>query len=385
MNSKRVLIFSYAYAPLVGGAEVAVEEITRRIHPETFSFDMVTMRFGARRTRYEKIDNVNVYRIASPKYLFPFLACFKAQMLHRKNHYDAVWAIMANYAGFGGLFFKYMHPRVPFLLTLQEGDPIEYIKRRVRFVYPLFIQIFMKADFVQAISEYLGNFARSMGYKGLLEIVPNGVDIKHFSRTYPQAEIDVIARKLEKKSADVFLITVSRLVKKNAVDDIIRALPLLPEHIKLLVLGDGQDAAMLKHLAERLGVRGRVLFLGQIGHAELPKYLKISDAFVRPSLSEGMGNAFVEAMAAGIPVIGTQEGGIADFLFDPDRNPDKEPTGFAVNPRDPKELARQTKRLLEDKTLRAHIVANAKKLVLTKYDWDIIAKDMREKVFGHIL
>jgi len=61
----------------------------------------------------------------------------------------------------------------------------------------------------------------------------------------------------------------------------------------------------LKNLAEDIGVENRVMFLGQITHAAMPKYLKVSDIFVRPSLTEGLGNSFLEAMAAGIPVIAT--------------------------------------------------------------------------------
>ncbi|MEZ4114032.1 MAG: hypothetical protein R3B65_01050 [Candidatus Paceibacterota bacterium] len=48
------------------------------------------------------------------------------------------------------------------MLTLQEGDPIKYIKRRVFFVYPLFKMIFKKADYIQTISNYLSDFAKSM-------------------------------------------------------------------------------------------------------------------------------------------------------------------------------------------------------------------------------
>ena len=117
----------------------------------------------------------------------------------------------------------------------------------------------------------------------------------------------------------------------------------------------------------------------------MPKYLKVSDIFTRPSLSEGMGNSFVEAMAADLPVVATQEGGIADFLFDPDRNPDKPSTGLAVNPRDLEGLAWQFKRLVEDKKLRDEIVKNARELVFAKYDWDKIARDMQEKVFYPLL
>jgi glycosyltransferase involved in cell wall biosynthesis len=125
-------------------------------------------------------DNAILQRFKIYKYFFPFFAFLKALSLHRKNHYDAVWSIMANYAGFGALFFKLVHPSVPFILTLQEGDPFSYIKRRVGLLYPLFKLIFIKSDSVTAISTYLADWAREMGAKGSITVVPNGVDVRKF-------------------------------------------------------------------------------------------------------------------------------------------------------------------------------------------------------------
>lgn len=392
-NMKRILIFSLAYTPFVGGAELAIKEITDRI--SDIEFDMVTLRFDRSLSRVEKIGNVTVYRLgfgkATPmmadlvkfpltlnKYLFPFLAFWKALWLHRKNDYTAIWAMMANYAGFAALFFKMAHSDVPFLLTLQEGDPIEHIKARVRFVYPLFKRIFTRANFVQAISHYLGNWARDMDFTGPLEVIPNGVAIAHFAKEYPAHELDMLKAKLGKKTDNILLITTSRLVKKNAVDDIIKALPLLPEKVLFLVLGIGPDEAMLKNLAHELGVEKRVLFAGQVGHADMPKYLHVSDIFIRPSLSEGMGSSFVEAIAAGLPIIATPVGGIVDFLKDKE-------TGLFCEVRNPQSIANAISKLCGDADLKNMLVRNARNLVKEKYDWNIVAKDMREKVFEKML
>ncbi len=397
---KKILIFSLGYYPnLVGGAEVAIKEITDRIDPNEIEFDMVCLRFDRDLPLVEKIGNVTVYRIGFTankptmadikkmplhlnKLLFQFLAAWKAHQLHKKNHYDGTWAMMAHSCGVPAAIFKMLHPRVRYLLTLQEGDPPEYIQKKMRPLYPLFVRAFTYADFVQTISMFLASWARHMGYKGPLEVVPNAVNTKHFSQTYPDAELSALKEKLGKKNDDVYIITTSRLVKKNAIDDVIKSLTLLPERFKFIVLGIGPDEEMLRALAQKNGVAERVMFLGRVDHKEMPKYLHISDIFTRPSLSEGMGNSFVEAMAAGLPVVATQEGGIADFLFDPDRNPDKEPTGLAVSPCDPAGLARQFKRFSEDSVLRAKIVENARALAFEKYDWDIIAKDMQKKVFS---
>jgi glycosyltransferase involved in cell wall biosynthesis len=401
--SRKILIFSLVYYPrFIGGAEVAIKEITDRIPASEYEFDMVTLRFDKTLPKVEKIGNVTIYRVGFAgacrdsadslkfplhlnKYLLPIFGYLKARKLHSKFKYDAVWSMMANYAGFTALFFKFANPKIPFILSLQEGDPIDYIKKRVRIFYFLFKKIFTKADLIQTISNYLGDFARSMGYRGKIEVVPNAVDTKFFSQEYSKDELDALKSKLHKKESDVYLITTSRLVVKNAVDDVIKSLEYLPDNVKFLVLGQGYEEENLKKLANSHDLDNRVKFLGFVEHKEMPKHLKVSDIFIRPSLSEGFGNSFVEAMASRIPVIATAVGGIVDFLFDPDSNPDREPTGLFVKTKDPRGIAKQVARLLENPALRQQIIISAHKMVVEKYDWNIIARDMKEKVFSKVI
>ncbi len=98
----------------------------------------------------------------------------------------------------------------------------------------------------------------------------------------------------------------------------------------------------------------------------LPTHLSMADIFVRPSLSEGLGTAFLEAMAAGLPIIGTPVGGIPDFLKDGE-------TGLFCKVANPKDLAEKIVRILKDEQLREKITENARALLAEKYDWDIIA------------
>ncbi len=400
---KKILIFSLAYYPKhVGGAEVAIKEITDRISSEEFEFHMVTLRFDDTLPKEEKIGNVFVHRIGPTKHnptisdlrkfplyankiVYQFLAVWEAHQLHKKYHFDATWAMMAHSSGVPAGIFKTLHPEVKYLLTLQEGDPIDYIKKKMRPIYPLFARAFTKADMIQVISTFLGKWARDMGFKGRMAIVPNAVNTKHFSQDYKKEDIEALKQKLGKKEGDIFLITSSRLVKKNAIDDVIKSLTFLSENIKFLILGIGPDEETLRNLAKDKSVSGRVMFLGQIDHKEMPLYLKVSDIFIRPSLSEGFGNSFIEAMASGIPVIATQEGGISDFLFDPELNPETPATGRAVKPNDPQGIARAVTLFIDKKDETEKIIATAKKMAFEKYDWDIIAKDIKEQVFEKLL
>jgi glycosyltransferase involved in cell wall biosynthesis len=90
-----------------------------------------------------------------------------------------------------------------------------------------------------------------------------------------------------------------------------------------------------------------------------------------------MGNSFIEAMAAGLPVIATQEGGIADFLFDTKRNPEHAPTGWAVDVDAPDQIAQAVERILSDSDTTKAAVATAQTMVFEKYDWNTIASAMK--------
>ncbi|MCK5416149.1 glycosyltransferase [Candidatus Parcubacteria bacterium] len=392
-KKKKILIFSTTYDPYLGGAEIALKEITDRIFD--IEFDMITLRFDSNLPKFERIGNINVYRIGFSrkgikmsdlinfplklnKLIFPFIAYKKAIALHRKNTYSGIWAMMAAYAGFSAMFFKKKNPNVPYLLTLQEGDPIDYIKKKVKFVYPLFKQIFTRADCLQVISKYLADFGKSMKFKGEPIVIPNAVNVKHFSQEYDQDELNSLKNELNKRIGDKFIITTSRLVKKNGIDDVIKSLKYLSNDVKFLILGDGPDKKKLQKLATEEKVEERVKFLGMINHEVMPKYLKISDVFIRPSLSEGMGNSFIEAMATKIPVIATPVGGIVDFLFDKEKNLNKKATGVFCKVHNSKNITKKIKLVLEDKELKNEIVKNAYEMVVQKYDWNIISKDMRE-------
>ena len=395
---KKILIFSLAYFPkYIGGAELAIKEITDR-NPD-IEFHMVTNRFDAALPKVENIGNVLVHRIGIVrrgalmsdlrkwplnlnKPLFQFLAAVKAMRLHRQHRYDAVWAMMAHSCGVPASLFKLAYPRMPYLLTLQEGDPLEHVERVMLPLWPLFVRAFRTADIVQTISTFLGRWARTRGFRGPLEVIPNGVDVARFSHTYPTAVIDEVKDSLHKHMGDIFLVTTSRLVRKNGIDVVIRALKLLPEHVRFIVIGDGPDDLALKRLSRENDVAERVRFVGELKHDEIPKYLHASDIFIRPSRSEGMGNSFVEAMAAGLPVIGTQEGGIADFLFDEKRNSNQFTTGWAVDVDSPEQVAQAVQGIIEQPEKVRAVVATAKAMVIEKYDWDIVARDMREKAFA---
>lgn len=359
-NSKRILIFSTAYFPLIGGAEIAVKEITDRI--DDCEFVMIAPRLDKNLPKEEKLHNLYIHRIGKGDNWDKFrLIFFGPKYAKQLGKFDIVWSIMASFGGFAGLRYKKQNPQTKFLLTLQEGDSKAYIYRRVWFIWPYFKQIFKYADNIQAISKYLADWARDMGAKCNIYIIPNGVNI------YKENQAGNDHYKCNHKK----IITVSRLVEKNGVEDLIKAMTYLDSDIHLTILGDGELRIKLEKLSKENNLSNRVHFVGSVKPEDIYNYLVNADVFCRPSLSEGLGNAFLEAMSANLPVIATRVGGIPDFLVEGK-------TGWFCEVRNPQSIAEKIKYISDEKNQAEveRVKNNAKKMVEEKYNWDLIAKDM---------
>jgi len=388
-EKKKILIVSMAYFPrFIGGAEVAIKEITDRLGDD-IEFHLITLRYDSVLPKESLEGKVHVHRIGlalknpslsdlshlplrALKPWFQLGAYYAAGRLHKEHNFDVVWGMMSHTAGVPAGLFKKRNPEVRYVLTLQEGDPTEHIENQMRFFGSLFKQGFVEADVVQAISNFLAAWARKMQAK-MVTVVPNGVNVDRFSRLVSPEERVRIRKSAGAHESDTLLVTASRLVKKNGVDTVIEAMPLLPA-VRFLIAGDGPDRQDLEALCERLGVQDRVTFMGEVSNQDLPSILASSNIFVRASRSEGQGIAFIEAMASRIPVIGTSVGGIPDFLTEGE-------TGFVTIPESPKGIAAAVERIIKNPGKTQEVVQNAFELVEEKYTWETIAEDMRRNVF----
>ncbi len=384
---RRILIFSTAYYPFVGGAEVAVKELTDRLSKD-FEFDLITSKLDLNLRDNERIGSVNVYRLGSgnkniDKLLLPFRSALLSQKLRRKNEYFCFWSIMVSFASLGAYISNTLSAlvgtkKIPIVLNLQEGDSETHLKYKWGGLISLSWRIALKqTTILTGLSNFLLDRAKKYGYMGKSVLIPNGVDLSVFTKPINDHEKNRIRKILGKEVGERYLVTTGRLSYKNGTDDIIRSLNYLPENVSLLVIGVGEEENRLKKLALDLEVKDRVKFLGFITHNEIVKYLSVSDVFVRPSRSEGFGNSFIEAMASGIPVVATPVGGIVDFIDDKE-------TGLFCTTDNPKSIAEAVLYYLNDKISSEKIVRQAKDRVISKYSWDKIAYDVRLKVFDNI-
>lgn len=380
----KILILSTAYLPHIGGSELAIKNITDRIND--FEFHLITARLDKNLPKQETIGNISVFRVGGslgslrlllPKNLLPLTIFLKARSLLKKNDYKLVHAFQASGAAGAGWLLKIFYPHLKFIITMQEGKDLEGQGVLINFFRKLIIK---KADSAIAISQYLKSYIKTIKKDLPVAVIPNGVDLENFSKQFSYGELTNLENELSIKPDDKVVISVSRLVLKNGLDFLIEAVAVLNKNFsgqdyKLILVGDGGERKKLEDLSQKLNIMDKVIFAGSVSHDRLPIYLKISDVFVKPSRSEGLGSAFLEAMATGIPIIGTKVGGIPDFLED-------RKTGlFCLT--DPVDLASKINIILENDVLKKEIIKNARLLTEEKYDWKKIAEQYRE-TFKHL-
>lgn len=168
-----------------------------------------------------------------------------------------------------------------------------------------------------------------------ISIVPNTVSDADFDIGPPSEQLK--SRYLLASDEKVIL-TVARLDSREAYkghDHIIRALPTVCRAIgpvRYLVVGTGGDRPRLEGLISEAGVKRHVTFCGFIPDAALADHYRLGDVFAMPSIGEGFGVAYLEAMACGVPVLGGNEDGTSDPLADGE-------LGLLVNPHSPDAIA----------------------------------------------
>lgn len=152
-----------------------------------------------------------------------------------------------------------------------------------------------------------------------------GVDLDRFA---PQ---DRAAAKARFHLDGPVVLCVGNLITRKGQDLLIRALPDLPR-VTLLLAGHGPDRAAYQRLAEEIGVAERVGFLGAVPHEDLPALYCAADVMALPSASEGLANAWVEALACGTPIAISDVGGARELLTDAQagRIVEREPEALAA-------------------------------------------------------
>ncbi|WP_346535251.1 glycosyltransferase [Micromonospora sp. DPT] len=213
----------------------------------------------------------------------------------------------------------------------------------------------------------IGELVRLGVPRSRMALVPSGVNEEMFRPEGPVAPRD---------PARPRILTVGRMVERKGFQDVIRALPAVPEAECVVVGGPSAEllpadsfARRLGALAESCGVADRVKLVGAVPREEMGAWYRSADVLVAAPWYEPFGLTPLEGMACGVPVIGTNVGGIADTVVDG-------LTGDLVPPRDPRALGTAIRRLLADRVRRFAYATAALDRIRSRYSWKRCAEQL---------
>jgi phosphatidylinositol alpha-1,6-mannosyltransferase len=239
------------------------------------------------------------------------------------------------------------------------------------------------ADVLTTISRYTrSRVAAAFGPQAALEVLPAGIDTERF-RPDPAARAE-LRRRYGLGDAPV-VVCVSRLVARKGQDALIRALPRVREQVpgaRVLLVGDGPDAARQRRLARAAGVGEHVVFAGAVPAAELPAHHAVGDVFALPCRTrgggldvEGLGIALLEAAATGLPVVAGNSGGAPETVQDGR-------TGHVVDGRDVAAVATAVAGLLADPQRARAMGAAGREWMQREWAWPARVARLRALLAG---
>ena len=171
-------------------------------------------------------------------------------------------------------------------------------------------------DMVISPSPGMEKILRQYGVNGSIEVVPNGVDLHRFhgAQPLPRSEFGYA-------DDDILLVYAGRIAPEKNLEFLIQSFAgvsrLIP-NVHLLIVGGGQKEheEALRPVPGELGIKDRVHFTGMIPYDQLPSYLAMCDVFVTASVTEVHPLSVIEAMAAGLPIVGIDSPGVGDSVVD---------------------------------------------------------------------
>ncbi|MDR3121908.1 MAG: glycosyltransferase family 4 protein [Clostridiales bacterium] len=219
-----------------------------------------------------------------------------------------------------------------------------------------------------------------------ISVIPTGIDVEQFRRSDGDAEkIDALKAEFGIGPRDKVILYVGRLAREKNIDSVVRQLPAyIKAHpgTKFLMVGNGPWKQEIETLARGRGIGGHIIFAGERPWSEIAMFYKLGDVFVSASQSETQGLTFIEAMAAGVPVLARQDRSVEKLILDGHSG-----CLFA----DEAEIPAKLERVLGDETFRSRLIANARETAAdnsaaqfaknierayqnTLYEWDLLGK-----------
>jgi glycogen synthase len=393
-DTMRVLVLSWEYPPhVVGGLGRHVADLLPALARRALEIHLVTPRRDPLLPPYENVDGLHIHRAGIPQghygsiYEESEAVCASlrkvgAGIMERHAPVDLIhnhdWLTAAAAAALKHQF------KVPLVATVHatergrgRGELGSAMAYRIndaewRLAYEAWRVICCTKYMANEIASYLNTPSSK------IDVIPNGVDVTPFMAL--DANDLAAFRARFALPEEKLVVSVGRLVEEKGMQVLVRAAPEVLAAVpgaKFVIAGKGPQAEDLAQLVGDLHLDEKVLLAGFISDEDRDRLYKAADCAVFPSLYEPFGIVALEAMAAKVPVVVSEIGGLGEIVKHAQ-------TGITVYPNNPSSCAWGIIHTLQYPQWAKQRVDNAYELVTTRYNWDTIA-EQTEAVYARVI
>jgi glycosyltransferase involved in cell wall biosynthesis len=337
----------------IGGLERIIASIVQGLDKKRYKAAVWCLSEGGEIADELNIQGVEVKVLGMKSYYNPLRIMILARMLREENV-----TILHAHGYFGSTFGRLaaIAARVPVIISHVHSTYSGYSKRNI--IIERLLSKF--SDTIICISKAVRDFV----------IKVEGINEKKVHVIYNGVHAPVVSGKASRHTMglcddDIVIITVASLTSHKGHEvllDAIKSIASKFKTIRLLIVGEGPLEKSLRFYTDKLDLSSRIIFMGQ--RSDIYELLSLTDIFILPSVErEGLGIALIEAMASGLPVIGSRVGGIPEVIED-------NTNGLLFSPGDAGELARAIDILSSDKRLREQLGSNGRTLFEQRFRAD---------------
>jgi glycosyltransferase involved in cell wall biosynthesis len=322
----------------------------------------------------EFIEGVEIHRVPVMRQRQDYCSTFEMSTFLISGAWHSLWQVREFQPDVVHIFFGipdgpigWLLKRVyglPYIISLRGADvPSDEVKRFARqykVLRPFIRWLWRDADALVAVSDGLRSYAKETAPDLPIEVIPNAIDLSAFTPSVQQ-----------ERDGPVRLLYVGRFNAFKDVETLIEAVGRLSQmdigKFELDLVGEGEQRPVLERMVSELGLTRRVHFAGWVTRDQIADHYRSADIFVTATTWEGMPNTVLEAMACGLPIVGTQASGLSELVRD-DLN------GYLVPIKDPSALAQALARLVDNGYERRRMGRQSRILAEREFAWEYIAE-----------
>jgi len=380
----KVCVLSFDFLPNIGGVATHVYELSRYLVKKGVEVDLITFnRFNGRYYYYFVMDGISVYSFRTPLFnklpskvsssilllpilVFLFRHAKKYDLFHFHGMLSLDFYLMSIIKRmFGSVRIVWTNHTSRYLDLYDAGD------------FHTLNKVLKIPDAVIAPSKELAEktYKNTVFKKNRVFFIPNGVDINKFKPCSTERK-NKLRKELGLSINDKVIISTRRFERKNGVVFLIKAFALVLKklpNVKLVLIGDykgpewNSDKKQIFELIDAYKLNKNVIWLGSVPNKEISKYYCVADVSVIPSLKEAVSISGLESLAMGIPIIGSNIGGIPELVVDG-------VTGYLTKPADYIDLANNILRIFSDDFILREMSINARKRAVNLFSWEKIVE-----------